>query len=184
LSTELFPKVAKGKPGYKIADVDQFFETARAAYEGRGDSEFQPADIQTASFGLERGGYDTQEVDSALDRLEAAFIARARSQYVAYYGEPAWHAMLADRARTLYPRLSRKAGQRFAPPAKGTQGYKASEVDALCDRLTAFFDNDEPITAAQIRTAAFSHAKGKSAYAEAPVDAFFARAIEVLLGVE
>jgi len=184
LSAELFATVAKGKTGYKPAEVNKFFDSARAAYEGRGDDGFQPADIQTASFGLERGGYDTTEVDAALDRLEAAFIARARSQYISYYGEPAWHAMLADRARTLYPRLSRKPGERFAPPPKGMAGYKASEVDALCDRLTQFFDHDTPITAAQIRTAAFSHAKGKNAYAEAPVDAFFARAIEVLLGVE
>ena len=41
-----------------------------------------------------------------------------------------------------------------------------------------------PITAAEIRSATFRRARGRDGYAEGPVDAFFARAIEVLLGVE
>jgi DivIVA domain-containing protein len=184
VSGALFPTTAKVKKGYDCAEVDHFFDTARAAYEGKSVDNFSVTDIQTASFELVRGGYETAEVDAALDRLAAAFVARTRAQLVSYHGEPMWHNLLADRARTLYPRLSRKAGMRFAPPGRGEQGYETSEVDAICDRLVAYFDKDVPLTAAEIRNATFTKAKGKGGYSEGPVDAFLARAVEVLLGVE
>jgi DivIVA domain-containing protein len=172
------------RSGYDRDEVDEFFDHARQAYEGRTADPVSHADIQTATFDLVRRGYNTHEVDAALDRLEAAFIARQRSEYVAAHGQEAWMTALADRARTLYGRLGRPDGEKFAPAERGKQGYDQDDVDALCDRLVAYFDRQEPLTAAEIRSATFGRAKGQQAYAEAPVDRFLARATEVLLGVE
>lgn len=184
MSAAAFGTVPLLKTGYNKAEVDEFFEVAKAAYEGRSTAAVTAATIQSITFELVRGGYATHEVDAALDRLEAAFVAKQRADFVGAHGQQAWMTALADRARTLYPRLGRPDGAKFAPPARGQQGYKAAEVDALCARLVGYFDRQEPITSAQVRAAAFSVAKGNDAYAEGPVDAFFARAVEVLLGVE
>lgn len=91
---------------------------------------------------------------------------------------------LAAQARTLYGRLSRPDGERFAPAARGEQGYAPQDVDALCQRLVDYFDHGQSLTSDEVRHATFGRAKGRNAYAEAPVDAFCDRAIEVLLGVE
>ena len=48
----------------------------------------------------------------------------------------------------------------------------------------SYFDRGEPITSTEVREAEFRRRRGRDGYAEAPVDAFLTRAIEVLLGVE
>ncbi len=180
----MFNTVSKVRTGYDKEEVDDFFEHARQAYEGRTAERLTSADIQASTFDLVRGGYNTHEVDAALDRLEAAFIQRQRAEYVAAHGQQAWMNALAERARTLYGRLGRPDGDKFAPAAAGQQGYDKDDVDDLCDRLVAYFDRQEPLTAGEVRSATFGRAKGADGYAEAPVDAFFSRAVEVLLGVE
>jgi DivIVA domain-containing protein len=182
--SSLFSSVSALRTGYDKDEVDEFFDHARQAYEGRTAEQLTSADIQASTFDLVRGGYNTHEVDAALDRLEAAFIARQRAEYVAAHGQEAWMHALAERARSLYGRLGRPDGQKFAAADRGQPAYDKDDVDALCDRLTAYFDRQEPLTAAEIRSATFGRAKGADGYAEGPVDAFFARAIEVLLGVE
>lgn len=182
--SSLFDTVSKTSMGYDTEEVDEFFDHARAIYEGKREGRLTSADIQSSMFDLVRGGYDTHEVDAALDRLEAAFIARQRAEYIAAHGQQAWMTALADRARTLYGRLGRPDGEKFAPAERGKPGYDVDDVDELCDRLVDYFDKQVPITAAEIREATFRARKGSTGYAEGPVDAFFARAIEVLLGVE
>ena len=118
-----------------------------------------------------------------MNRLEAAFVHRDRSNHVAVNGENAWFEMIAERATALYPRMRRPRGERFSAPESG-RGYKAEEVDDLLDRLAKYFDQQVDIQADDIRTIVFSPAKGKKAYAEGPVDAYLGRAIEVLLAVE
>ncbi|MHA7135025.1 DivIVA domain-containing protein [Oerskovia turbata] len=180
----LFSTVSKVRNGYDPDEVDEFFDHARQVYEGKKPERLTSTDIQVSMFDLVRGGYDTHEVDAALDRLEGAFIARQRAEYVAVNGQQAWMNALAERARSLYGRLGRPDGERFAPAGRGEQGYDMDDVDDLCDRLVAYFDRQEPLTAAEIRATTFTRRRGKDGYAEGPVDAFFARAIEVLLGVE
>ncbi|GAB2459651.1 DivIVA domain-containing protein [Xylanimonas ulmi] len=183
-STALFGTVSVLRTGYDKDEVDEFFDHARQAYEGRTAEPLSAADIQATTFELVRRGYDTHEVDAALDRLEAAFVARQRAEFVGSQGQEAWMGALAERARTLYGRLGRPAGEKFAPPERGQHGYDADEVDELCDRLVGYFDRQEPLTSAELRAATFRSVRGAGAYAEGPVDAFIARAIEVLLGVE
>lgn len=181
MSDATFTTVSWPKKGYDRDEVDEFFDHARAAYE-TGVATINSTDISSVSFDLVRKGYLTSEVDSALDRLEAIFVARARQEFIAANGQDAWNAALAARAQTLYPRLARPSGKRFSP-ATG-QGYAQGAVDKLCDRIVAYFDTGAPITSADIRAAQFPPARGANAYSEASVDAFLARAVEVLLGVE
>jgi DivIVA domain-containing protein len=184
VSSALFGTVSKLRTGYDRDEVDEFFDHARQAYEGRSAEPLTSGDIQTATFELVRGGYDTHEVDAALDRLEAAFVARQRQEFVSRHGQESWMTSLAERARTLYGRLGRPDGEKFAPAQRGQAAYDKDDVDALCERLVGYFDRQEPLTAAELRAATFRRARGADGYAEAPVDAFFARAVEVLLGVE
>lgn len=182
--TVTFPETSWPKFGYDKEQVDAFFSDARRYYDTPGRSEMAGADVSAATFALRRGGYSTAEVDAALDRLEAAFIAKERAEFIATYGAQAWMAQLAERAQTLYPRLVRPAGNRFTRARRGMPAYDIDEVDALCQRLIDYFDQTSPITAHEVRTAVFTTRKGPKGYAEASVDAFLARAVEVLLGVE
>ncbi|MDR0481559.1 MAG: DivIVA domain-containing protein [Cellulomonadaceae bacterium] len=184
MSESMFTSVSRFKTGYAKDQVDEFFTTTRQAYEGTAVDDVTATDIQNASFDLVRGGYETAAVDGALNRLEAAFVARTRAQFIAVNGNDAWMTALADKARTLYPRLSRPAGSRFSPPDKGKPGYLRADVDDVCDRLVGYFDRGEPLTAAELRSSTFAKARVKDGYAEGPVDAFLGRATEVLLGVE
>lgn len=179
----MFETVSGLKKGYDTVEVDEFFEHARQVYEGSATEPLTHRDIHTCVFDVSRGGYNTEQVDAALNRLENAFVGREKQLVTSQGGPQAWAAVLNERAKTLYPRLARPKGQRFSHPAKGA-GYSVAEVDNLCANLVRFFDGKIKITASELRTVTFSSAKGRKAYDESSVDAFMARAIEVLLGVE
>ena len=179
-----FPRVGFFSKGYDCGQVDAFFEDARRAYEGGVPPEqFSAEQVRLATFELKNRGYQIEAVDGAMNRLEAAFINRDRADSVAAEGEAAWYDRVADRATTLYPRLQRPRGERFSNPTSG-RGYSCEEVDDLLDRIAAYFDEAEELTANEIRTATFRPKRGKKAYAEGPVAANLARAIEILLAVD
>ncbi|NLE72980.1 MAG: DivIVA domain-containing protein [Actinomycetales bacterium] len=180
----MFRTVGALRTGYDPDQVDTFFQHARRAYEGDRVEPVTGEDVRRVAFDLVRGGYVPASVDAALDRLERAFAARERAEFVAAHGQQAWMEHVASRARTLYERLRRPDGKRFAPAHRGEQGYAPEDVDALCRRLIDYFDRGAPLTSDEIRSATFRRASGHAAYAEGPVDAFFDRAVEVLLGVE
>jgi len=179
----MFPRVGRWSRGYDPEQVDDFFARARVAYEGPLEASLRGDDVRGAAFDLVRGGYAPSSVDGALDRLEGAFVRRERAAFVGKRSQQEWMATVAERATTLYPRLVRPAGARFAPPEHG-HGYAAEDVDAVLDRLVAYFDAGAPLGSGELRTATFRSARGGRAYAEGPVDAFLARAVEVLLAVE
>ena len=140
-------------------------------------------EVRTVAFELARGGYDPSAVDAALDRLEGAFVQRHRADFIAERGQDAWMEHVAQRATTLYPRLVRPAGERFAPPARG-RGYDSDAVDTVMDSLVNYFDAGRPLSAQKLRHVTFATARKSRAYAEGPVDAFLDRAVDVLLAVE
>lgn len=188
--TKLFPRVAVTQRGYDPDQVDEFFARARRAYEGGLDGatgqpsdEFDAHTVRSAAFDLVRRGYRASSVDAALDRLEAAFVATDRAEFISEHGQSAWMGQVVDRATTLYERLTRPPGQRFAPP-EGGRGYASADVDALLDRLVSYFDEGVPITAAEVRSTVFSGAPRARAYDEGPVDAYLDRVVDVLLAVE
>jgi len=184
--SESFPRAGLLRSGYHRGQVDAFFADARAAYERPmlDDQAVSSLDVRRAAFVLRRGGYKCSAVDGALDRLEVAFAARARDQFVRAHGQQAWMSRLAESAQALYPRLRRPAGDRFRGPVGGRRGYDAREVDALVERLIAFFDKGEPLSPEEVRAMTFRVRGGRGAYDERTVDAFVARAIDILLGVQ
>lgn len=183
--TDFFPSTKFFQKGYDQDAVNSFFEKAREAYEqNRQLSDFTSEHVRNAAFPMRRGGYDPAAVDAALDRMEGAFVTRDRADHVAVNGEQAWLNHAADRATTLYPRLVRPVGERFAHPAKGKQGYDSLQVDDFLDRLGRFFDDEDTLTAEEVRHLTFKVAKGAEAYKEGPVDAYLSRVIEILLAVE
>lgn len=160
--------------------------TATPSSTGTSRSSTGPLDaaaVRVAAFDLVRHGYSPAAVDSALDRLEAAFVAADRADFIAENGQSAWMTGVVERATTLYERLTRPPGDRFAPPQHG-RGYDAAQVDALLDRLVAYFDEGTPIQAAQVRSTTFDSAPRSRSYAEGPVDAYLDRVVDVLLAVE
>lgn len=182
--TAMFRTVRRFRTGYDPEQVEDFFTRARRAYEGDRSEVLEGQDVRRAAFDLVRHGYAPDAVDAALDRLERAFTARRRAEFVASSGQDAWMEHLAGRARTLYERLRRADGERFARARHGEQGYAPEDVDALCHRLVDYFDHGSPLTSQEVRHATFGAARGRHAYAEGPVDAFLDRAMEVLIGVE
>jgi DivIVA domain-containing protein len=182
--SSLFRTVGRFQSGYDPHEVDAFFDQARRVYEGDDSEPLTSRDVRQAVFDVVRGGYATGPVDAAMDRLERALVVRQRAEYVAAHGQQAWLDHLAAQARTLYGRLTRPDGERFAPTRRGHQGYLPADVDRMCHRLVDYFDHGQTLTSDEIRNATFRSARGAHAYAEPAVDAFFDRAVEVLLGVE
>lgn len=182
--TAMFRTVGRLHQGYETDQVDTFFDHARKVYEGDAAEPLTAGDVRTAAFDLVHGGYDPVHVDAALDRLERAFVHRRRTEYVATHGQQAWMDHLAAQARTLYGRLTRPDGERFARARRGEPAYDPGDVDDLCHRLVDYFDHGQPLTSEEVRHATFTRRVGRRGYAEPVVDAFLARAVEVLLGVE
>lgn len=177
--TNVFPRVGRWHRGYHTEQVDEFFDTARTGYE---NDELDDETVRAAAFDMVVDGYQTAAVDAAIDRLEAAVVRRKRASHVAATSEESWMSQAVQRATTLYPRLQRPAGERFAD-ARGV-GYAKDDVDALCENLIDYFESGSGISSQQIRLTTFELARGESAYDEAVVDAFLDRAVEVLLAVE
>ena len=165
-SSKGFRTVGFFDKGYAKDEVDDFLHRAKEAYNGPLTPNFDENTIRNAAFHRQRRGYLPADVDEALDRLEAAFIQKRRSLVVADRGENAWLNTTAQDAKSLYPR------------------YSKSDVDALVDRLSDYFDGKVELSAKNIRDAVFSPAKGSSAYDEAVVDVYLERATSVLLSVE
>ena len=180
--SKTFPRTSIMRPGYHREQVDGFFEAAHEIYDAGEIDEMDSEGVRTVAFDVVRGGYQPDAVDSALDRLEAAFLQRRRAEFVAAHGRQAWMDQVAELATSLYPRLLRPAGERFAPAPKA--GYSKQDVDALMDRIAAYFDSDGAITSDEVRSATFGSAKRDRAYEETSVDRYLARVVEVLLSVE
>ena len=179
--SDMFPKSALLRPGYRPEQVDRYFETAHEIYDAGELDEMDSEGVRTVAFDVVLRGYQPQAVDAALDRLEAAFLQRRRAAFVAKNGRQAWMDQVTQLATTLYPRLLRPAGERFAP---AKDGYSREEVDDLMERVAAYFDSEAKLTSTEVRGATFTRARGRNAYDEASVDRYLARVVEVLLSVE
>lgn len=177
-----FDLAERGAFGYQRKQVDQFMARARVAYEGSGD--LRAADIRHISFDAVKGGYQADQVDDVLDRLEDALARAERERRIEAEGEDAWQARVGASVDVLRGRLDRPDGERFRRPARGRDAsYDRAEVDALCHRLSARFDQRPgggDLTADDLRRVVFAPGSGTDGYDEAQVDAYLDAAIDVL----
>lgn len=166
--------------GYHRAAVDAFLASARVAFESR-EGDLRAVDVRTASFPLVRNGYVVADVDAALGRVEDAFAARERERTVRTRGAGAWVEQARDDAQTILDHLARPARHRFARTGLLTFGYRIDEVDHVANRIVRFLRDGDPLTAEQIRSAAFRMQRG--GYREEQVDALLDATIDVILAV-
>jgi DivIVA domain-containing protein len=181
--TDLFRRAKKGR-GYNPTEVNDFFARAQAVYEGHSSETMTPADVRAIAFSQVRNGYDEAQVDGALDRLDGAFARKERADFISQHGQQAWLDKVVDRATTLYDRMGRPDGAKFAPPAGGPNGYDRVQVDAMLHRLADYFNNGAPLASSDIRHAVFTPVRGKRGYDMNSVDAYLDRALEVLVAAE
>jgi len=175
-----FTRVPWSKRGYEPEAVQAFLDRARSSYQG-GTGELASADIRVASFPLVRGGFDMRSVDQALARLEDAFASRERDARIRADGVDGWVGEARAEAEELLARFGRPYGRRFDRAGAFRSGYATAEVDAVADRLARFFARGEPVSADQLRAAAFHAQRG--GYREEQVDAVLDAAVRVILAV-
>jgi len=166
--------------GYHRAAVDTFLAAARTAFEGDAD-DLSAADVRVASFPLVKNGYVVAEVDAALGRVEDALAARARDRVVRARGAGAWVEQARDDAQVILDHLARPKRHRFARTGVLTFGYRIDEVDHVGARIARYLRDGEPLTAEQLRAAAFRMQRG--GYREEQVDALLDAAVDVILAV-
>ncbi len=177
-----FERAGRFSNGYSVREVDEFLSRARAKYE-TGQGEFDPDSISATRFTTERGGYDFDVIDEALDRLSDAFALQKRDAAIAEQGEDAWVDSLLERAEYLRERLDRPIGQRFAPAGTGEPAYDRDDVDALCNQLKAYFAEGLPLSVDDVRRAAFRRRTGADGYREAVVDVYLRHVATVMASV-
>lgn len=166
--------------GYHRAAVDTFLAAARAAFEGDAD-DLGAADVRVASFPLVKGGYVVAEVDAALGRVEDALAARERERAVRSQGAGAWVEQARAEAQVILDHLARRPRHRFARTGMLTFGYRVDEVDHVAGRIVRYLRDGEPLSAEQLRSAAFRMQRG--GYREEQVDALIDATIDVILAV-
>lgn len=177
-----FPRAGRGKPGYSITQVEEFLVAARAAYDADpADAAVSADDIRRTAFSMQKGGYSTQHVDAALERLEDAFAARERERALKDSGNEEWYGQARETAQVVLNRLERPKGHRFERTSVLTVGYSTLDVDKLATRLSRYFQDGYPLTVDDVRTAVFRPQRG--GYSEAQVDVVLDAVVDVMLAV-
>jgi DivIVA domain-containing protein len=177
-----FPTAPRSVLGYDTDEVERFLEDARRAYTANDSAPgIEAAKIRATAFSMKKGGYSTQHVDAALERLEDAFAAREREREIAEVGQKAWYAEARGKASDVVERLGRPDRQRFDRVSFLTTGYHPKDVDAFSRRLHGYFKDGKPLSLTEVRAVVFRPKHG--GYREAQVDALLDAVIEVMLAV-
>lgn len=126
--------VGKRKWGYDPDQVDEFLSRAHALYESD-DINMTLSDLLNVSFELRKGGYDIQQVDAALDRLQRAVVDKNTTHEIAEHGRVAWKAQLEELFRQIEAHAARENGERFAPAQPKAPAYDRKQVDHIVDQI-------------------------------------------------
>lgn len=174
-----FNRASGNRPAYDPAQVDEFVEDARRAYDAPAGTPatLTATQIRQVSFALKRGGYDAVEVDAALERLEMEFAAAEREAAIEREGWESWSRRGVAVAEDLRDRLLRGPKNRFRK-ARGA-GYKRAEVDAFSERILDYLSTGVGLTLPDVRRVTFSSARG--GYDEAQVDYALDALIDIML---
>ena len=162
-------RVPKGKQGYSVSEVDQLLAIARDQYNQPGAKVLDWRDLTKHAFSLEKGGYEPQAVDSAIDKLQDTFASRELS--VRFQN-------LDSLNRLIRGRLARAAKKRFDRSGLFGFGYSVREVEALLKIVDGYLAGDETLEVDEVRGLEFRVVRG--GYSEAQVDAFIDRLVELL----
>jgi len=183
VSTNTFPRVRRGAKGYDIAQVEDFLEDAKRAYSAPPGTPavLTAQQIRNTAFALRKGGYSTEHVDAALERLEDAFAQRERERIVSTVGQNEWFGRVRAEAQEILDRIARPAGEKFKRVSAFTLGYHRKDVDAFCERLIGYFQHGQPLAVEEVRAVTFRVVRG--GYREAQVDALLDAVVEVMLAV-
>jgi DivIVA domain-containing protein len=179
-----FPHARKPRPGYNTAQVEEFLQLARRAYDGNARPDDPPLTsdrIRLTAFAMQKGGYSTAHVDAALERLEDAFAAQERQVAARLHGDEAWLREARTTAQVVSNRLARPEGHRFDRVNPLVRGYSTREVDRFADKLTRYFRDGWPIGIDDVRTVVFKTQRG--GYREAQVDLLLDAVVDVMLAV-
>jgi DivIVA domain-containing protein len=176
-----FPHVRRSQLGYDQDEVDEFLELARTAYTGDDAAALSATAIRRTAFTMRKGGYSSEHVDSALERLEDAFANRERDRLRKESGDAAFYGEARALAQEVLDRLVRPLGHRFRRVGPFAVGYAPKEVDAFADRIASFLQRGTPLTAEEARTIAFTPRRG--GYSETQVDYLIDTVVRVLLAV-
>jgi DivIVA domain-containing protein len=177
-----FPHARRGQLGYDQDEVDEFLEKARVAYTGDGSAgRVSATGIRRTAFSMRKGGYATDHVDSALERLEDAFANRERDRGREAGGDQAWYGEARATAQEVLDRLVRPLGHRFRRVGPFAVGYSPKEVDAFTERIIDFLRTGRALRVEDVRTVAFTPRRG--GYSEAQVDYLLDTVITVLQAV-
>lgn len=176
-----FPVAEKGVPGYDRERVTAFLERARRVFEDHEDG-LTASDIRQTAFPLvSRDGFNTHVVDEALWRLEEAFADKEREALMSELGEEAYYQGVRERAQEVLDRTARPDRERFRTVSKIRPGYHSGDVDEFCADITAYFQQQNPLSVARVRTATFRTTLG--GYDEAQVDSLLNETVSVMLAV-
>jgi len=183
MSANTFPKARPGTKGYDPAQVEDFLDDAKRAYSAPAGTPavLTSAQIRSTAFALRKGGYSTEHVDAALERLEDAFAERERETAVAAAGENLWYGKVREEAQEILDRIAREPRKKFKRVSGLTRSYHVKDVDAFCDRLVDYFQHGKPLSVEEVRRVTFRVVRG--GYQERQVDAVLDAVVEVMLAV-
>ena len=164
-----FKQVAKNKLGYSLVEVDSFITIARDQFNQPNAKLVDWRDFSSARFSMEKGGYATEAVDAALDKLQDTFAQR----------ELQGVAKNATALRNLlHGRIERSKKRRFAKVGFFSVGYSIRQVDAMLNLVGAALNGEAELSIPEVRAFQFKPVRG--GYSESQVDAFVDRLVEVL----
>ncbi|BDZ51158.1 hypothetical protein GCM10025867_33990 [Frondihabitans sucicola] len=176
-----FPKVTGSKRGYDVKQVEDFLLEARETYSGGESGTVSAESIRRMAFGMVKGGYSPEHVDSALERLEDAFATRERERVLRDTGDDTWFSEARATAEALVSRLERPEGHRFDRVSFLSTGYHPKDVDRLVTRLKGYFSEGKALSIEEVRTSVFRPKRG--GYREAQVDLVLDSVVDVMLAV-
>lgn len=164
-----FPKVAKGKPGYSVVEVDSLIAKARDQYSNLAAHTLDWRELSTQGFDLEKNGYQPQAVDAAIYKLQDTFAERALASIS---NQP------TELGELLGGRVSRPKGKRFRRAGVIGLGYSRGQVDALVNLVGEHLEGGDKLSIDDVRELTFKVKRG--GYIESQVDSFIDRLVEYI----